>query len=62
MAAKFILYKDNKGEFRWRLRHDNGNIIANGGEGYVDKNGALNGIQSVRENAPSAIIEDTTQQ
>ena len=60
MSAKFILYKDKKGEFRWRLRHENGNIIADSGEGYVNKDGALNGIQSVRENAPSAIIEDTT--
>ena len=60
MAAKFILFKDKKGEFRWRLRHENGNIIADSGEGYVDKDGALNGIQSVRENAPIAILEDAT--
>jgi uncharacterized protein YegP (UPF0339 family) len=60
MAAKFILYKDKKGEFRWRLRHDNGNIIANSGEGYVDKDGAKNGINSVKENAPSAPIDDET--
>jgi uncharacterized protein YegP (UPF0339 family) len=60
MAAKFILYKDKKGEFRWRLRHENGNIIANSGEGYVDKDGAKNGIDSVKENAPSAPIDDET--
>jgi uncharacterized protein YegP (UPF0339 family) len=60
MAAKFILYKDNKGEFRWRLRHENGNIIADSGEGYVNKEDALNGIQSVRENSQTAILEDAT--
>jgi uncharacterized protein YegP (UPF0339 family) len=60
MAAKFILYKDNKGEFRWRLRHENGNIIADSGEGYVNKDDALNGIQSVRENSQTAILEDAT--
>jgi len=60
MAATFILYKDKQGQFRWRLRHENGNIIANSGEGYVDKDGAKNGIASVKENAPSAAIDDQT--
>lgn len=60
MAAKFILYKDKKGEFRWRLRHENGNIIANSGEGYVNKQDAKDGIQSVKDNAPSAPIDDQT--
>lgn len=27
-------YKDRKGEMRWRIRHRNGNIIADSGEGY----------------------------
>jgi hypothetical protein len=60
MAAKFELYKDAAGEYRWSLRHDNGDIIADSGEGYAGKQGALNGIQSVKENAPTAPIEDLT--
>ena len=60
MAAKFELYKDKAGEFRWRLRHQNGNIIADSGEGYKNKAGAMNGIESVKENcgaAPTKEIE-----
>jgi uncharacterized protein YegP (UPF0339 family) len=40
MAAKFELYKDAKGEFRWRLVASNGQTIANGGEGYKSKDSA----------------------
>ena len=60
MAATFELYKDKAGEFRWRLRHENGQIIADSGEGYTTKDNAKNGIQSVKENAPIALIEDQT--
>ncbi len=60
MAAKFVIYKDKTGEFRWKLVHTNGQIIANSGEGYTAKINATNGINSVKENAPGATIEDTT--
>ena len=57
--AKFQIYKDKKGEFRWRLIATNGNMIANGGEGYVSKSGCKKGIASVIKNAPTAeIVED----
>jgi uncharacterized protein YegP (UPF0339 family) len=58
MAAKFELYKDPKGEFRWRLLASNGQVIANGGEGYKTKESARNGIESVKKNAPAAPIEE----
>ncbi len=61
MAAKFKLYKDKKGEFRWRLVHQNGRTIADSGEGYENKRGAINGIKSVKKNAPGAPIEDKTE-
>ena len=60
MAATFELYEDAAGEYRWRLRHQNGNIIADSGEGYTTKANALNGIESVKENAPGAPIEEQT--
>lgn len=60
MAATFELYVDKAGEYRWRLVHQNGNIIADSGEGYTQKAGCENGIQSVKENAPDAPIEDQT--
>jgi len=58
MAAKFEIYKDKAGEFRWSLVHTNGQIIANSGEGYKTKANATNGIKSVKENAPGAPVED----
>lgn len=58
MAAKFELYKDKKGEFRWSLIASNGQMIANSGEGYTSKDSAKNGIESVKKNAPAAAVED----
>jgi uncharacterized protein YegP (UPF0339 family) len=58
MGATFELYEDNAGDYRWRLRHENGNIIADSGEGYASKQKAKQGIESVRENAAEADIED----
>jgi len=57
--AKFEIYKDKKGEFRWRLRADNNEIIASG-EGYTSKAGCKNGIESVKKNAGKARVEDLT--
>ena len=55
---KFELYVDNAGEFRFRLKATNGEIIA-ASEGYKAKESCENGIQSVRENAPVAeIVEE----
>jgi uncharacterized protein YegP (UPF0339 family) len=58
MAAKFELYKDAKGEFRWRLVVSNGQTIATAGEGYKSKESAKAGIESVKKNAPTAEIEE----
>ena len=50
---KFELYQDKAGEFRFRLKAKNGEIIA-ASEGYKAKASALNGIESVKKNAPEA--------
>ena len=60
MAAKFEIYKDKTGNFRWRLTHMNGQIIADSGQGYKAKANAISGIDSVKENAPKATVEDKT--
>ena len=52
---KFEMYKDKAGEFRFRLKARNGEIIATG-EGYKAKASCLNGIDSIRRNAPDAEI------
>ena len=55
---KFEMYEDKAGEFRFRLKARNGEIIAVS-EGYTAKAGCLNGIESVRKNAPEAeIVEE----
>ncbi len=59
MAAKFELYKSANGEFRWRLKSANGQVIATS-EGYTRKDGAINGIEAVKRDAPDAPIDDQT--
>ncbi len=50
---KFEVYVDNAGEFRFRLKAKNGQIIA-ASEGYSAVKSCLNGIESVRKNAVDA--------
>ena len=52
---KFEMYIDNAGEYRFRLKARNGEVIATS-EGYKAKAGCLNGIESVKKNAPEAEI------
>ena len=55
--AAFEIYEDNAGEYRWRLRHKNGNILFDSGQGYADRSGARDGIESVKRNVPGADVE-----
>ncbi len=52
---KFEMYEDKAGEYRFRLKAGNGEIIAVS-EGYKAKSGCENGIESVKKNAPEAEI------
>lgn len=54
--ARFELFQDKASEYRWRLRHRNGNVIATSGEGYTRKHNALKGLRSVIANSPEAEI------
>lgn len=55
---KFEIYKDKAGEFRFRLKATNGQIIAVG-EGYKAMAGCMNGIESVKKNAAdSPVVEE----
>ncbi len=53
---KFEVYTDKAGEFRFRLKATNGQIIAVS-EGYKALSGCLNGIESVKKNADSEIVK-----
>ncbi len=60
MAAKFEIYKDSRGEFRFRLKAANGEIVATG-EGYATKHSAKRGIESVQRAAADAVVDDLTE-
>ena len=52
---KYEMYTDKRGEIRFRLKAKNGEIIATS-EGYKKKASALNGIESIKRNAPEATV------
>ena len=53
-AAAFEIYEDDAGEWRWRLRHRNGNIVADSGEGYGSRSDAVEAVTNVKAHAPNA--------
>ena len=54
---KFEMYQDKAGDYRFRLKARNGEIIAVS-ENYESKAACENGIESVKKNAPEAEIEE----
>ncbi|GAB3412439.1 hypothetical protein GCM10027435_05140 [Haloparvum alkalitolerans] len=56
--AAFEIYRDAAGDHRWRLVHENGNVLADSGEGYSSRSKARQGLDSVRSNAPDADVEN----
>lgn len=56
--AKFEVYKDRAGEFRWRLRAQNTQVLAGSGQGYTTKRDCLSGIESVKRAVAEAPVED----
>jgi uncharacterized protein YegP (UPF0339 family) len=51
----FEWYVDKAGKYRFRLKAANGEMIAIS-EGYASKEGCVEGIESVKKNAPIAKI------
>ena len=54
---KYEVYRDRAGEYRFRLKARNGQIVAVS-EGYVTRRACLEGVESVRRNAPSGEAEE----
>lgn len=54
---KFEIYIDKAGKMRFHLKAKNGEIIAVS-QAYKEKSGAVKGIDSVKENAPEAVVEE----
>jgi uncharacterized protein len=59
MAGKFVVKKGPTGKFRFNLVASNGQVIATS-QAYETKRAALAGVESVRKQAPGAVLEDTT--
>ena len=59
MAGKFVLKKGSTGKYHFNLVASNGQVIATS-EAYERKESALNGIDSVKRNAPDAEVDDQT--
>jgi uncharacterized protein YegP (UPF0339 family) len=59
MTGKFVLKKNMLGKFQFNLVASNGQVIATS-ETYNSKAAAENGIRSVKDNAPSAPVDDQT--
>lgn len=59
MAAKFEIFKDASGGFRFRLKSANGEPVASS-ESYSSKEGAKGGIDSVKRIAADAEVVDLT--
>ena len=57
MAGKFEWFKDKKEKYRFRLKAGNGQIIATS-EAYETKDSCMNGIESVKKNAPDAAVTE----
>jgi uncharacterized protein len=57
---KFRVYLDAAKQYRWSLLATNGKKLGDSGEGYINKADCLSAIQTIKTNAATATIEDTT--
>jgi uncharacterized protein YegP (UPF0339 family) len=57
---RFELYRDGIGQWRWRLRVQNGNVVADSGEGYARREDCEHGIALVKRSAEASIVDMTT--
>ncbi|WGE51521.1 DUF1508 domain-containing protein [Actinobacillus equuli subsp. haemolyticus] len=58
----FEIYKDAKGEFRWRLKSGNHQTVATGGEGYATKQSCQKGIEAVKKITAETAVKDLTKE
>jgi uncharacterized protein YegP (UPF0339 family) len=56
---RFEVYRDAAGEWRWRLRHQNGQVVAESGEGYRRREDCEQGINLVKQSASATMVDMT---
>lgn len=47
MRPKLAIYRDNGGEWRWRLRAANSKIVCDSAEGYKTRHGAVQAVEAL---------------
>lgn len=52
----FSVYVDVARQYRWRLKASNGRIIADSGEGYVNRSDCEKAINLIKQYAHSATV------
>jgi uncharacterized protein YegP (UPF0339 family) len=57
MAGTFEIYQDKSGEYRFRLKAGNGQVVASG-EGYSSHAAAVKGTEAVQSAAAGADVKD----
>jgi uncharacterized protein YegP (UPF0339 family) len=55
----FQYYKDRAGEWRWRLRANNNEIIVASGEGYVKRTDCIHGLELVQKLSQEADLKES---
>ena len=59
-GAQFEVYRDSNGEYRWRFRAADGQMIIHSGEGYASREHAVRAIRLFKEQSPRAQVEIST--
>jgi len=62
MKHKSGLYIDESGDYRWRIVSHNGNILADSGEGYKNKQECLDQYEKVTKSIFVIIMHDNVEQ
>ena len=55
--ARFEIERDESGEYRWRFRTDNNEVVASG-EGYRSRNDCEHPVQLVKDQVSQAEVAD----
>lgn len=58
MATRFEVFQDRSGDWRWRLRHRNSEIVADSAEGYASRDKCVRSIAAVKRSIVNADVED----
>lgn len=58
MAAIFEIVKTNSGKFTFQLKAGNGDILLRSSQTYIDKKGALNGIESLKSSESNEMYDE----